>query len=433
MAKIVLLNGSAHADGRTAEALNEMIRVFEEEGYESLPVQIGNQAIRGCADCGGCGESGKCIFQDDLLNDIAAEFETAVALIVGSPVTFNSPSGTLVSFLDRLFRSTSFSKKMKVGACVVTGDNCDLVGSIDTLNQYFALSGMKIASVPFWNHENGDAPDTEKDRLKQFRDLARRVTRMIRAISEVKETGEEPDVRDEYVTDFSDGDFDQLRKRPINMFVLDDEKPEFPDPRFASQTGFLAVGGDITVEWLAAAYRRGIFPWSEDGLPLMWFCPKKRFVLRPSEIHLSKNLRRFMRSHTVTLEMNRDFADTMHHCREVRESKGDESWINDDVEKTYLGLWQAGYGFSAEAYIDGELAGGQYGVRIGRCLIGESAFSVLPNGSKLCMYLLARKMEEDGDLLCDAQVYSECWAQMGFSFMPYDDYMDIMNRGLQGE
>lgn len=432
MAKVLLLNGSAHPNGHTGEALHAMICVFEEEGIETKLYQIGNQAIRGCADCGSCGENGKCVFMDDPVNDVAAELEKADGLIVGSPEYFHSPSGTVLAFLDRLFRSALYDKERKVGACFVTGDGGDPAGCVDTLNQYFSISGMKIASVSFWEQKYGD-DRKKKDPMEQPRKLAMAVSTMIKALTEPNENGEEPDVPDMYSTDFTDLDSDQIRKRPVSVYILNEDQPEFPNPKYASPTGLLAVGGGLTVEWLIAAYRRGIFPWKEKGLPMMWFCPKDRFVLRPSEVHLSKRLAQFMKSHTVTLEVDRDFADTMHHCRTVREARGEESWINDEVEKIYIDLWKAGYGYSAEAYIDGELAGGEYGIRIGKCLIFESAFFTLPNGSKLCQYLIARKMEKDGDLLCDAQVYSECWAQMGFKFMPYDEYEDILNQGLQGK
>ena len=432
MAMVLMLNGSAHENGNTAEALNEMAAVFKDEGIETKVFQIGNQAIYGCADCGYCEENGKCTFENDAVNEVAALLEKADGLIVASPEYFNSPSGTVLAFLDRLFRSARFDMGMKVGAGIVTGDSSDPAGSIDTLNQYFAIGGMKIASISFWGQNSDNNPD-KKEPFWQVRQLARDVSSMIKALTAVTENGEEPDtdIEDMYKTDYTDGDFEQIIKRPTSVFILDEENPVFPDPRYASPTGLLAVGGGLSVEWLIAAYRKGIFPWTEEGLPMMWFCPKERFVLRPSDIHLSKRMAKFMRNHTVTLEVNRDFADAMHHCRAVREEKGEETWITDEVEELYLELWKAGYGYCAEAYIDGELAGGEYGIRIGKCLIAESAFSMLPDGSKMCMYLLAKKMEEDGDLLFDAQVYSEYLARMGFKSISYDEYVEIMNRGLQ--
>ena len=117
--KVLLLNGSPHVHGCTATALEEMIRVFEEKGIETELIQVGNKSIRGCVSCGSCEEKGKCVF-DDLVNETAPKFEAADGLVVGSPVYYGSPNGTILSFMDRLFYSTSFSKHLKVGASVVS-------------------------------------------------------------------------------------------------------------------------------------------------------------------------------------------------------------------------------------------------------------------------------------------------------------------------
>ena len=119
MSKVILLNGSAHVSGCTATALNEMIKVFSEEGIETELIQVGAKDIRGCISCNRCSEEGRCIF-DDLVNEVAPKFEEADGLVVGSPVYYASPNGTIISFMDRLFYSTQFSKHMKVGASVVS-------------------------------------------------------------------------------------------------------------------------------------------------------------------------------------------------------------------------------------------------------------------------------------------------------------------------
>ncbi|MBR6395480.1 MAG: flavodoxin family protein, partial [Lachnospiraceae bacterium] len=120
MAKVLLLNGSPKTGGCTATALKEMIKVFEAEGIETELITVGNKDIRGCISCGTCEKNGKCVFDDDLVNEIAPKFEAADGLVVGSPVYYGSPNGTILSFMDRLFYSTPFSKHMKVGAAVVS-------------------------------------------------------------------------------------------------------------------------------------------------------------------------------------------------------------------------------------------------------------------------------------------------------------------------
>ena len=121
MAKVILLNGSPHANGCTATALQEMIRVFENESVETELIQVGNKNIRGCIACGSCAKNGRCVFSDDPVNETAVKFKEADGLVIGSPVYYGSPNGNILSFMDRLFYSTSFSKHMKVGAAVESG------------------------------------------------------------------------------------------------------------------------------------------------------------------------------------------------------------------------------------------------------------------------------------------------------------------------
>ena len=145
MSKVLLLNGSPHPHGCTATALEEMIRIFEEEGIETELIQVGIKDIRGCISCGQCSSKGKCVF-DDLVNEVAEKFEKADGLVIGSPVYYGSPNGTLLSFLDRLFYSSPFSKHMKVGASVVSCRRGGNSASFDVLNKYFTISSMPVAS-----------------------------------------------------------------------------------------------------------------------------------------------------------------------------------------------------------------------------------------------------------------------------------------------
>ncbi len=186
MAKILLLNGSPHPHGCTAAALDEVIRVLHEEEMETELVQVGSQAIRGCAGCGYCSKNGKCVF-DDLVNEVAPKFEAADGLVVGSPVYYGSPNGTILSFMDRLFYSTNFSKHMKVGAAVVSCRRGGNTASFDVLNKYFTISGMPVASSTYWNQVHGfTAEDVKKDLegLQTMRNLARNMAFMIRAFGQ---------------------------------------------------------------------------------------------------------------------------------------------------------------------------------------------------------------------------------------------------------
>ena len=208
MAKVLLLNGSPHAGGCTATALNEMIAVFQEEGIETELIQVGNKAIRGCIACNSCAKTGKCVFSDDPVNEIAKKFEAADGLVVGSPVYYASPNGTLIALLDRLFYSTSFSKQMKVGAAVVSCRRGGNTTSFDVLNKYFSISGMPIATSTYWNMIHGfTAEDAKKDLegLQTMRNLARNMSFLIRAIAAEKAKAGLPAVEKDSFTSFPDG------------------------------------------------------------------------------------------------------------------------------------------------------------------------------------------------------------------------------------
>ncbi len=207
MSKVLLLNGSPHQHGCTATALEEMVRVFKAEGIETEIIQVGIKDIRGCISCGKCSEAGKCVF-DDLVNEVAPKFEAADGLVVGSPVYYGSPNGTILSFMDRLFYSTSFSKHMKVGASVVSCRRGGNTASFDVLNKYFTISGMPLASSTYWNQVHGfTAEDVKKDLegLQTMRNLARNMSFMIKAFADAKDKYGYPEVERESFTSFPDG------------------------------------------------------------------------------------------------------------------------------------------------------------------------------------------------------------------------------------
>ena len=207
MAKVLLLNGSPHVKGCTAAALNEMVKVFTEEGVETELIQVGNKDIRGCVSCGSCYKTGKCVF-NDLVNEVAVKFEAADGLVVGSPVYYGSPNGTILSFMDRLFYSTHFSKQMKVGAAVVSCRRGGNTASFDVLNKYFTISSMPVASSTYWNQVHGfTSDDVQKDLegLQTMRNLARNMAFMIKAFADAKEKYGLPKLDTGVFTSFPDG------------------------------------------------------------------------------------------------------------------------------------------------------------------------------------------------------------------------------------
>lgn len=199
----------------------------------------------------------------------------------------------------------------------------------------------------------------------------------------------------------------------------------FPDPALAEPDGLLAVGGDLCVERLILAYSQGIFPWYEEGEPVMWWCPAERFIIRPENIHISHSLKKYIKRHTVRALYNRDFADTMHRCRMKREYE-EGTWITDDMEAAYARLHEKGYTMSVESEVDGVIAGGLYGVVIGKNFFGESMFSDHENGSKLALVLLAQRLKDEGFHMIDCQFHTDFLQSMGGEHISYREYMDMI-------
>lgn len=202
----------------------------------------------------------------------------------------------------------------------------------------------------------------------------------------------------------------------------------FPDPVLAREDGLLAVGGDLSRERLLLAYAHGIFPWYEPGDEILWWCPKERFVIFPREIHVSRSMNKYMKKHDLRFQLNRDFGDTMHRCRVKREF-AEGTWISDEMEEAYCLLHQAGHAASLEAYQDGQLAGGLYGVVLGRCFFGESMFSEMENGSKLALIALARLLEQRGFLFIDCQFHTEHLESMGGRYISWEEYDGMLQEG----
>ncbi len=207
MPKVLLINGSPKEKGCTFTALDEMIRIFNQEGIETELVHIGNRDVRGCVACGFCHKNGKCAF-NDIVNETAPKFEQADGLVIGTPVYYASPNGTLLSFMDRLMFSTHFSKHLKVGAAVVNARRGGNSASFDVLNKYFLISGMPVAPSTYWNMTHGFTPEDvmkDKEGLQTMRNLARNMAFMIKAIRDAKEKYGIPRMESSEFTNFADG------------------------------------------------------------------------------------------------------------------------------------------------------------------------------------------------------------------------------------
>ncbi len=207
--KVLLLNGSPHKDGTTAAALSEVARTLNEEGVETEIVHVGHLAIRGCIACYACSKLGKCVF-DDAVNEIARKFEDSDGLIVGSPVHYAAPAGTLICLLDRLFYSTRFDKRDKIGAAVVCARRGGCTAAFDVLNKYFTISGMPLVTSTYWNQVHGaNAEDAALDGegMQTMRNLARNAAFLMKSINLGKENIGLPELERGVRTNF-------IRKQP---------------------------------------------------------------------------------------------------------------------------------------------------------------------------------------------------------------------------
>ncbi|MBQ0011828.1 MAG: flavodoxin family protein [Clostridiales bacterium] len=202
--KVLLINSSPRGTGNTSVALQEMEKIFREEGIETEMIHIGNKDIRGCIACGKCGQTGKCVF-DDMVNEVAPKFESCDGIVFGSPVYYASPNATLIAFLDRLFYSTHFDKRMKVGACVCSARRGGTTATFDVINKYFTISGMPVASGQYWNSVHGGAPgEASKDEegLQNMRVIARNMSFLMKSIALGKEKYGLPEVEPHAWTNF---------------------------------------------------------------------------------------------------------------------------------------------------------------------------------------------------------------------------------------
>ena len=213
------------------------------------------------------------------------------------------------------------------------------------------------------------------------------------------------------------------------VWQLTDDPRLFPDPHQGEPDGLLAVGGDLSVERLLVAYSNGIFPWYgfRESPEIMWWCPMKRFVIFPSEIHVSHSMRQLIRSRRYTVSVNSDFKGVIEQCSLVnRRNEQPGAWLGDEMKEAYMRLHDLGYATSIEVRdADSCLVGGLYGVIIGRNFIGESMFSLVPSASKLALISLARALEPHGGII-DCQFETAHLKSMGGRHIPYDEYMEYL-------
>lgn len=208
---------------------------------------------------------------------------------------------------------------------------------------------------------------------------------------------------------------------------------EFPDPRYGNPDGFYAVGGDITPERLAKAYPLGIFPYySYKTERIIWWAPQERFVIKPSEIHISHSMRNLMNKKKYHCTINKDFAGVLSGCACVDgRIEEDNAWLGPELLDTWMRLHDMGHAKSVEVWKDDELVGGLYGFVCGGCFMGDSMFSIEPSASKLALIHLARHMESEGGHLIDCQLETKHLKSMGARYISYNEFLKKVQDDVQ--
>jgi len=205
------------------------------------------------------------------------------------------------------------------------------------------------------------------------------------------------------------------------------QPPSFPETSLAlnEPNGLLAAGGALSVDWLLAAYRQGIFPWFSDDEPILWWTPAPRTILLPSNFHLSKSLRKLIRQQTYRITQNLAFASVIRHCAETREDQAG-TWIVDPMINAYLAMHQAGHAHSVECWdADDQLVGGLYGISLGSVFFGESMFSRANNASKLCLQHLIHSGSYE---LIDCQMATAHLMSLGAIEVGRDQFESMLNQ-----
>ena len=205
----------------------------------------------------------------------------------------------------------------------------------------------------------------------------------------------------------------------------------FPDPQLAREAGLLAVGGDLHPHRLLLAYAMGIFPWYSEGQPILWHSPDPRFVLVPGELRLQRSLKKVLRKHPFEIRMDTAFEQVIEGCAKARRPGQRGTWITRDMKEGYLELHRLGFAHSTEAWFEGQLVGGLYGVSLGSIYFGESMFARVDDASKVAFVVLVRQLSAWGFELVDSQVYTRHLARFGAREIPRRRYLSLLERGLK--
>jgi len=207
----------------------------------------------------------------------------------------------------------------------------------------------------------------------------------------------------------------------------------FPDPSLAEDDGLLAIGGDLSIERLLLAYSNGIFPWYDEGSPIMWWALNPRMVLIPEEFKVSKSLKQKIKKAEFSITFDEAFEEVIRHCSRVPRSDQHGTWITNEMKHAYINLHKLGFAHSVECYFKNELVGGLYGISIGKAFFGESMFHYKTDASKIAFYALMQKLKSWEFQLVDAQMETPLLKSFGAKLIPFEDYREKLTIALEFE
>ncbi|MBW8362563.1 MAG: leucyl/phenylalanyl-tRNA--protein transferase [Kaistella sp.] len=212
------------------------------------------------------------------------------------------------------------------------------------------------------------------------------------------------------------------------MIFLNPHEISFPDPESTvSESGLMAIGGDLSPERLLFAYEIGLFPWFNEGEKILWWCPDPRFVIHPGQLKVSKSMKKILRNKVFTFTENKCFRKVMENCRNAYRKDQDGTWISEELVESYTKLHEYGFAKSIEVWQGDELVGGFYGVQIGKVFCGESMFAKVSNASKAGFIQYILKEKENVELI-DCQIHSEHLESLGAKMISKKEYLKVLKR-----
>jgi leucyl/phenylalanyl-tRNA--protein transferase len=214
-------------------------------------------------------------------------------------------------------------------------------------------------------------------------------------------------------------------------YLGEEESFRFPAPETASEEGIVAFDGNLSPGMLLSAYRQGLFPWFCEGEPILWWSPDPRFVVFPEEVHASSSMKKIMRQGRFSFSLDLAFDEVITACAQTKRPGQPGTWITGGMREAYCRMHELGYAHSAEAWAEGKLAGGLYGISLGRIFFGESMFSRVSNASKAAFLFLADILKSRGFGLIDSQVHTQHVASLGGRNIPRSEYLKYLQKLLE--